>query len=166
MPYMDAAKTVEWETPQWLFDQLNTEFGFTVDACATPENAKCKRDYTPEQDGLVQNWGGEIVWCNPPYGREMPKWIAKAHSEAIKGATVVMLIPSRTDTKAFHDYLLGQAELRFLRGRLKFGDSKSPAPFPSMVAVFEGEGRSSHEPKVDHMDAQRGIVEVRQPADG
>ena len=134
-----SSKTVEWQTPQWLFDQLNAEFNFTVDVCATPENAKCQRHYTLEEDGLAQNWGGEIAYCNPPYGREMPKWIQKAHESARQGATVIMLLPARTDTKAFHDHILGHAEIRFLRGRLKFGNAKAGAPFPSMVVIYRAE---------------------------
>ena len=136
MAYIDTAKTVEWETPQWLFDQLNAEFGFTVDVCATPENAKCERYYTVHDDGLTQDWSNEIVYCNPPYGREMSKWIQKAHGEALKGSVVVMLIPARTDTKAFHEYIYKKMEIRFLKGRLKFGNAKNAAPFPSMIVLF------------------------------
>ena len=131
-----SSKTIEWETPQWLFDNLNAEFGFTVDVCATAENAKCKRFYSLQNDGLSQNWRGETVWCNPPYGREMTKWIEKASEEAKKGARIVMLIPARTDTKAFHEHIYNRTEIRFLKGRLKFGDAKNAAPFPSMVVIF------------------------------
>lgn len=136
-----SSKTVEWETPQDLFDRLNDEFHFTLDPCCTDENAKCKKHYTKEQDGLSQDWTGEIVYCNPPYGREMPKWIRKCYEHYIQGGTAVMLIPARTDTKAFHDYIYGKAEVRFLRGRLKFGGSKNSAPFPSLVAVYRPEKR-------------------------
>ena len=130
----------DWETPQEFFDALDAEFHFTLDACATPENAKCARYFTPEQDGLRQDWQGETVWCNPPYSQKKPgqkAWIQKCHDEAQKpGTTCVMLIPARTDTKAFHEYIYRQAEVRFVRGRLKFGGAKSGAPFPSMVVIF------------------------------
>lgn len=133
---MFSSKTDLWGTPQDLFDKLDAEFHFDLDVCAMPENAKCEQYYTPEQDGLVQEWTG-TCWCNPPYGRQIGKWVKKA-SEC--GTTVVMLIPARTDTKWFHDYIYGKAEVRFLRGRIKFvsagGDVMDAAPFPSMVVVF------------------------------
>lgn len=113
---MFSSKTDLWGTPQDLFDKLDAEFHFNLDVCALPENAKCERYYTPEQDGLVQEWSG-TCWCNPPYGRQIGKWVKKA-SEC--GTTVVMLILARTDTKWFHDYIYGKAEVRFLRGRLHF----------------------------------------------
>lgn len=129
-----------WETPQHLFDELNEEFHFTLDACADESNHKCAKYYTKEQDGLAQDWGGQVVFCNPPYGRkETGIWTKKCYDEAQKpNTTVVLLIPARTDRASFHDYVLGKAELRFLKGRLKFGDGKSPAPFPSMICVFGG----------------------------
>jgi len=126
----------EWETPQELFDRLNEEFRFTLDVCATAENAKCKRFFSPDQDGLKQSWEGEICWMNPPYGREIGKWVRKAYRESLKGATVVCLLPARTDTSWFHDYIYGRAEIRFLRGRLKFGSAKNSAPFPNMIAIY------------------------------
>lgn len=131
---MFSSKTDLWETPQTFFDKLNQEFGFTLDACAVPDNAKCERYYTPEQDGLSQPWDG-VVWCNPPYGREVGKWVRRGLMASENGAIVVMLLPARTDTKWFHDYIYGKAEIRFVRGRLKFGGGNS-APFPSMVVVF------------------------------
>ena len=130
---MFSSKTDLWETPQDFFDALNEEFGFDLDVCAIPENAKCKRYYTPEQDGLAHPWTG-VVWCNPPYGRQLHRWVEKAANSA---ATVVMLLPARTDTRWFHDYIYGKAEVRFVRGRLKFGGSKNSAPFPSMVCIFK-----------------------------
>lgn len=133
-PALYSSKTELWETPQALFDELNAEFHFTVDVCALPENAKCGRYYTPEQDGLAQEWDG-VCWCNPPYGREIAAWVEKA---ATSPATTVMLLPARTDTKWFHDWVIPRAEIRFIRGRLKFGGSKNSAPFPSMVCVFRG----------------------------
>ena len=130
-----SSKTDMWETPQNFFDELNKEFRFTCDVCAIEENAKCAKFYTPEQDGLKQTWGGGVCWMNPPYGREIGKWVKKASESK---ATVVCLLPARTDTRWFHDYIYGKAEIRFVRGRLKFGGSKNSAPFPSMVVVFRG----------------------------
>ena len=132
-----SSKTVEWETPQDFFDKLNDEFHFTLDPCSTDENAKCEKHYTVEQDGLVQDWTGEIVYCNPPYGKEMTKWIQKCYQHFIGGGTAVMLIPARTDTKAFHEWIYGKAQLRFVKGRLKFGESKNSAPFPSMFVIYQ-----------------------------
>lgn len=125
-----------WETPQEFFNKLDAEFHFDLDVCAIPSNAKCQRYYTPEDDGLSQPWEGR-VWCNPPYGRQISKWVQKAAQSAAEGAIVVMLLPARTDTKWFHNYIYGQREIRFVSGRLKFGGSKNSAPFPSMVVVFK-----------------------------
>ena len=135
---MFSSKTSEWETPQDFFDKLNKEFNFTLDPCATPQNAKCKKFYTIKEDGLKQNWQGETVFCNPPYGRAIKDWVRKCYEESKKPSTiVVMLIPARTDTSYFHDYIYKKAkEIRFVKGRLKFGNSKNSAPFPSMVVVF------------------------------
>jgi site-specific DNA-methyltransferase (adenine-specific) len=134
---MFSSKTDLWETPQDLFDKLNNEFQFTLDVCATPENAKCDNFYTKEQDGLKYPWKG-AVWCNPPYGRGIGQWVRRALFASVSGSTVVMLLPARTDTKWFHDYIYkrNNVEIRFIRGRLKFGGSKNSAPFPSMVVVF------------------------------
>ena len=132
---MFSSKTDLWETPQEFFDELNDEFGFDLDVCALQGNAKCAKYYTPEQDGLEQPWPG-VCWCNPPYGRDVWRWVKKAGEESAAGSTVVMLLPARTDTGWFHDYVLGKAEIRFIRGRLKFGGSKNSAPFPSMVLVY------------------------------
>lgn len=128
----------DWATPQAFFDELNKEFNFTLDPCATAENAKCKKYFTKDQNGLAQSWQGETVFCNPPYGKEISKWIEKADAEAQAGATVVLLIPARTDTKYFHEYIYNKYETRFIRGRLHFNDSKNAAPFPSMVVVMRG----------------------------
>lgn len=132
-----SSNTNEWATPQSFFEELNKEFNFTLDPCATKENAKCLKYYIQEQDGLSQIWDNEIVFCNPPYGREIGKWVKKS-SEAM-GGVVVMLIPARTDTKYFHEYIYQKpnVEVRFLKGRLKFGGSKNSAPFPSMVIIFK-----------------------------
>lgn len=126
-----------WETPQELFDSLDSVFHFDLDVCAVPENAKCENFFSPDQDGLAMPWYG-TCWCNPPYGRLVGRWVKKAFDSYLEGCSVVMLLPSRTDTRWFHDYIYGIADIYFLRGRLKFGGSKSPAPFPSMVVVFGG----------------------------
>ena len=136
---MFSSKTDLWATPQDFYDKLNSEFHFTLDPCATPHNAKCVKFYTKEQDGLRKDWGGNTVFCNPPYGRAIKDWVKKSSEEAKKpNTTVVMLIPARTDTSYFHDYIYRKpnVEIRFIRGRLKFGDGKNSAPFPSMVVIF------------------------------
>lgn len=129
----------DWETPQDVFDMLDAEFHFTLDPCADPHNHKCSKYYTKEQDGLIRSWKGERVFCNPPYGSELKYWVSKALSEANDQSTiVVMLIPARTDTLWFHNYIYQNptAEVRFIKGRLKFGGSKNSAPFPSMIVIF------------------------------
>lgn len=133
-----SSKNIEWETPQSFFDELNNEFHFTLDSCALPHNAKCERFYTPEQDGLSQDWEGERVFCNPPYGSSIYNWIRKCSLESKKPNTlVVALIPVRTDTKYFHEFIYKKVkEIRFVKGRLKFSNSKQLAPFPSMVVIF------------------------------
>ena len=129
-----SSQTDEWATPQWLFDELNKEFGFTLDVCALPENAKCEKYYTPDVDGVKQSWADNTCWMNPPYGREISKWVQKAYEES-KQSTVVCLLPARTDTRWWHEYCM-KGEIRFLRGRLKFGQAKNSAPFPSAVVIF------------------------------
>lgn len=125
----------EWCTPKYLFDELNREFKFTVDAASTHENALVGKHWTIEEDGLLQCWDNERVWCNPPYGRQIAKWVKKA-SEAV-GGVVVMLIPARTDTAYWHDYIFPNAtDIRFIRGRLHFSSSKTGAPFPSAIVIF------------------------------
>jgi len=135
---MFSSKTDLWATPQEFFDELDSEFSFTLDPCATPENAKCQKYYTEKENGLNQDWAGETVFCNPPYGRAIKDWVKKCYEESRKShTTVVMLIPARTDTAYFHDYIYHKArEVRFIRGRLKFGNATNSAPFPSMVVVF------------------------------
>lgn len=131
-----SSETEEWPTPQWLFDSLNREFGFTVDVCSTVENAKCERYFTRADNGLLMPWVGEVCWMNPPYGSEIGQWMAKAFGAARdEGATVVCLVPSRTDTEWWHRYAM-KHEIRFLKGRLKFGNAENPAPFPSAVVVM------------------------------
>ncbi len=114
---MFSSATDLWATPQAFFDKLNEEFHFTLDPCANNENHKCERYFTAQQDGLLQDWGGHIVFCNPPYGRVLRKWVEKCSSESQKPNTlVVMLIPARTDTSYFHDFIYNKAEVRFIRG--------------------------------------------------
>ncbi|MFN0218849.1 MAG: DNA N-6-adenine-methyltransferase [Hyphomicrobium sp.] len=131
-----TSRSEEWPTPQTFFDRLHDEFNFTLDPCATSENAKCPRFFTKDQDGLAQDWGPERVFCNPPYGKQISKWAQKAWLSSKRGALVVLLVHARTDTKWFHDFVYGKAELRFVRGRLKFGDGIQSAPFPTLVAVY------------------------------
>lgn len=126
----------KWATPQATFDKLHAEFGFELDVCALPENAKCQNFFTPDQDGLAQDWRG-VCWMNPPYGRGISRWVRKAYESAKAGAIVVALVPARTDTAWWHDYV-AKGEVRFLRGRLKFGGAKFSAPFPSAVVIFRG----------------------------
>lgn len=139
-----SSKKMDYCTPQDFFDKLNEEFHFTLDAAATDKSAKCRSYYTPETDGLNNPWNQTrgAVFCNPPYGRELGKWVRKAYEESKSGTTIVLLIPSRTDTSYFHDYIYGKAEIRFLRGRLRFADETGkpydPAPFPSMIVVYNG----------------------------
>ncbi|TDI81162.1 MAG: adenine methyltransferase [Caldithrix sp.] len=129
-----SSRRNSWETPQALFDKLNEEFYFELDVCATLENAKCKKYYSPAEDGLKQEWKG-VCWMNPPYGREIGKWLKKAYESALAGTTVVCLVPARTDTAWWFDYCV-RGEIRFIKGRLKFGGSMNAAPFPSAIIVF------------------------------
>lgn len=137
---MMSSNKDDWETPRAFFDELNREFHFTLDAAASDTNHKVDNYFTKETDALTSDWGGEVVFCNPPYGREVPKWVEKAYKESLKpNTTVVLLVASRTDTRWFHDYILGKAEIRFIKGRLKFevnGIPKDPAPFPSLLAIY------------------------------
>jgi len=128
----------DWETPQNLFSALHREFGFTLDPCATAENAKCARYFTLSEDGLSRDWTGEVVFCNPPYNRKQDAWVRKCYEHGTNGGVAVMLLPARTDTARFHDVILGNAEIRFIRGRLTFTGACNPAPFPSMIVIFRG----------------------------
>lgn len=131
----------DWETPRELYESLDAEFHFTLDAASSDANALCEKHFTVYDDGLKQSWQGETVWCNPPYGRQIRKWIQKADDEAKNGTTTVMLIPARTDTKWFHDFVYGKYEMRFIRGRLRFCVSgvayKWNAAFPCMLVIFK-----------------------------
>ena len=136
---MFSSKSDEWGTPQDLYDELNKTYNFTLDPCATKDNAKCSKFYTIEEDGLSKDWEGHTVFVNPPYTRgAIGKWVKKAFEEGKKDkTTVVCLIPSRTDTKYWHDYCMNAAHIHFIKGRLKFeGEANNSAPFPSAVVVF------------------------------
>jgi site-specific DNA-methyltransferase (adenine-specific) len=136
-----SSKKMDWATPQDFFDRLNAEFRFTLDPCADDFNHKCEKYYTEAQDGLKQDWSDERVFCNPPYGKDVPKWVKKCFDETHTGdcELAVMLLHARTDTRWFHDYIYHKAdEVRFVKGRLKFGGQTTNAPFPSMVVVFWG----------------------------
>ena len=153
---MFSSKTGNWATPQDFYDRLSYQFGgFTLDPCADAANAKCEKFFTLEDDGLEQDWSGHSVFVNPPYGRGIDKWIRKAHEESQKKNTkVVMLIPARTDTKYWHDYVMKAKEIYLVKGRLKFGDAANAAPFPSAVVVFDS-GWSyiyGHRPKFFSME--------------
>jgi len=133
------SKTNEYETPQHFFDKLNHAFKFTLDPCATKANAKCEKFYTVKENGLLQSWKDEVVFMNPPYGRSISKWVEKAYTESRdSNATVVALIPARTDTAYWHEFIFNKAEVNFLRGRLKFSNMKSGAPFPSALVLYYG----------------------------
>ena len=125
------------ETPKYLFDRISSIFNFSLDVCALPENAKCESYYTPKDDGLSKPWRGG-VWCNPPYGREISSWVRKAYEESQKeyNSFVLMLLPARTDTKWWWEYVQGKATLFFIKGRVKFGDHNVGAPFPSVLALY------------------------------
>lgn len=140
-----SSEVSTWETPPTLFRGLDEEFRFTLDAAASTENAKCLRFFSETDNALNQPWAPHKVWLNPPYGRTVGAWVRKARDEADAGAVVVMLLPVRTDTRWFHDHVLGRAEVRFLRGRVKFVGAQAGAPFPSMIVIFRPQF-SSHSP--------------------
>ena len=120
-----------------LYNELNNEFHFTLDPCASIYNHKCDKYFTKDDNGLNLDWSNNVVFCNPPYGRKISKWVRKCYYEGIKDNTiVVMLIPARTDTSYFHDFIYNKSEIRFIRGRLKFGESNDNAPFPSMLVIY------------------------------
>ena len=134
---MVSSKSNEWATPQDFFNLLDNEFNFTLDPCSTNENTKCKKHYTIAEDGLSEDWSNEVVFMNPPYGGNTGTWIKKAYEESLKGATVVCLIVSATDRSHWHEYIFPFAkQIRWIRGRLKFGDAKYSAPFASAVVIF------------------------------
>jgi site-specific DNA-methyltransferase (adenine-specific) len=132
-----SSRTDDWSTPQWLFDSIDQEFHFTLDPCATDRNAKCQKFFTRAQNGLLQDWRTHVVFMNPPYGREIGLWMKKACDASQAGATVVALIPARPDTNWWHTFVAGRAsEIRFLKGRIKFGGGQNSAPFPSAIIVY------------------------------
>ena len=148
---MFSSKSNDWATPQDFYNQLDAEFGFTLDPCASQASAKCSSFYTADDDGLSKDWGGHTVFMNPPYGRKIGNWLRKAYEEGEKSNTrVVALIPARTDTKYWHNYCMKATEIRFVKGRLKFGhgNTKNSAPFPSAVVIFSG----SPPPKISGME--------------
>lgn len=133
-----SSESEEWETPQELFDLLNKEFRFKLDPCATKKNRKCDLYFSKEFNGLTKNWAKyKSIFMNPPYGKQIGKWIKKAYEESQRGCLVVCLLPARTDVKWFHDYCL-KGEIRFIKGRIKFSGAKNSAPFPSMIIIFKG----------------------------
>ncbi len=139
---MMSSNTDEWATPKLFFDKLNEKYHFTLDPCCSIENRKCEKYYTKKENGLLQSWKNERVFCNPPYGREIGKWVEKAYIENKKNNVfILMLLPARTDTRWFHDFIYLKHKVEFLKGRLKFNDGKQSAPFPSMVVILENEGR-------------------------
>ena len=138
-----SSRSEGWPTPDSFFDVLDAEFAFTLDPCATPDNTKCGRFFTKKQNGLARDWGTHRVFCNPPYGKTMGEWARKCFEASQQGALVVLLAHARTDTRWFHDWVYGKAdEIRFVRGRLKFGAGIWSAPFPSLVAVFQPRHRA------------------------
>jgi phage N-6-adenine-methyltransferase len=130
------SKKHDWETPWPVFREYDAEFHFTLDVCATAENTKCARFFSPEVDGLVQDWGDDICWMNPPYGDALPAWMAKAYLSSLAGATVVCLVPSRTGTNWWHDWVLGKGEIRQRKGRITFVGAPSNAGFASVAVIY------------------------------
>ena len=154
-----SSKATEWATPWELFNVLDKEFGFCLDAAASPHNAKVVKYFTEEEDGLSQDWEaaskGEAVWVNPPYGRGVGEWVEKAYTTSLNGTTVVMLTFARTDTKWWQTWASRAAEIRFIRGRVHFerGAATGPATAPSAILVFSEERRV---PAVSHICLPRG----------
>lgn len=137
--WWQKSESDNWWTPLDLFEQLDDEFHFTVDAAASAKNALCDRYYNKRDNGLAQSWKGETVWCNPPYGTVLAQWVRKGYEESItNGVTSVFLIPARVDTNYWHEYIFGKAEIRFIRGRLKFEGplGGGSAPFPAAIVIF------------------------------
>ena len=146
---MFSSNDMTWETPLELFKELDEEFHFNTDVCAVPETAKCKEYYTPEIDGLKQKWHG-VCWMNPPYGKDIGKWMEKAYNESLNGVIVVCLIPARTDTKYWHNYCFKASEIRFIKGRLRFGNSNNSAPFPSAIVIFNNNVKNNIIKPIDY----------------
>lgn len=135
----------EWETPDSVFKPLEKEFNIVLDVCANDKNTKCRTFLDKGVNSFTASWKDTLkglgdsdsaCWMNPPYGRGIDRWIKKAHEEALKGVVTVALVPARTDTLWFHNYIHNKQEVRFIKGRIKFVDASSSAPFPSMVVIF------------------------------
>jgi phage N-6-adenine-methyltransferase len=137
-----SSKSDLWATPQDFFNKYNDVYNFEIDVCANFQNAKCKIYFDIEQNGLNQEWIGRC-WMNPPYGRDIGKWMKKAYESSLLGAVVVCLVPSRTDTKWWHDYAM-KGNIEFIKGRLKFGGHNNSAPFPSAIVVFNGDNNGNN----------------------
>ena len=160
---MFSSATNEWATPQEFFDKLNKIYNFTLDPCCTKETAKCSTFFTEKEDGLSRSWRGHQVFMNPPYGSDIKHWVKKAYEESIKprlvqihpkDTLVACLIPARTDTKYWHDYCMKANKIMFVKGRLKFGDGKGSAPFPSAVVIFDGGDPWFKPPRMEAIDRQ------------
>ena len=155
---MFSSKNTKWGTPQGFYDELDKVHNFTLDPCASDENYKCKKYFTEKDDGLSQPWAAETVFMNPPYGRDIKKWLKKAWQEAKNpGTKVVCLIPARTDTQYWHDYCMNAAKIHFIKGRLKFGDSKNLAPFPSALVIFDSSS-NRQSPEVTPMSSSGKLL--------
>lgn len=165
---MQKSQSVEWATPQAFFDKLDKEFHFTLDVCSTNKNAKCKNHFTKEHNGLAQDWSGNVCWMNPPYGLIIYDWIKKAWEECQKGSTVVILVPARTDTKWFHDYVYDRknhkfrdnVECRFIKGRIKFikdGEIGCSPTKPSIIIIFRGNGKINPNFTVTELEEEEEI---------
>jgi site-specific DNA-methyltransferase (adenine-specific) len=157
-----SSARADWETPPALYGLLNRQFSFTLDVCATRQSRKCRRYFSPAVDGLRQRWRG-CCWMNPPYGRAIAAWVKKAFEEGRKGATVVCLLPARTDTAWWHDHVMKGTEIRLLKGRLTFVGAPSPAPFPSAVVVFRRNPAPAVAPRVVSWN-WRAVVPTGPPA--
>jgi len=130
------SKRHDWETPPAVFAEYDAEFHFTLDVCATAETAKCAQFCSPEQNGLVQDWGDDVCWMNPPYGTQIAAWMEKAYRSSLAGATVVCLVPSRTGTRWWHTWVKGMAEVRERQGRITFVGAPDPAGFDSVAVIY------------------------------
>lgn len=141
---MFSSDKMDWGTPRDLYESLDKEFNFSYDLCALPYNTKCTFYFSPDQDSMKQDWHkiDGYCWLNPPYGRDIIKWIKKAYEESLIGAKIVILIPSRTDTKYWHKYCMKSSHIRFIEGRVKFEGAKDVAPFPSALIIFDGSSYS------------------------
>lgn len=153
--YMPKAESEEWETPQSLYDSLDAEFCFLLDAAASESNHKAPYYFTRQDSAfhVGNEWHQfHTVYCNPPYGKQIERWVAKAAEESRKGAVVVMLLPARTDTRWFHEHCYNRqdVEIRFIKGRIKYrlGDKSAPAPFPSMLVIFGARSLSGQSPTI------------------